>query len=117
MEQAQTVKVQQQALVNEAMTPVPGAALPSTDSGSFTTPADRGERQRHEDHRTVLFLMLFRVVLASVLLLCAIMLVEFSIESERLSTKFSRFLFLLLSGTYAASLSYALLLPRIRHLV
>jgi two-component system, NtrC family, sensor histidine kinase PilS len=117
MEQAQPVKVQQQALVNEAMTPVPGAHMPGTESGSFTSPADRGERQRHEDHRTVLFLMLFRVVLASVLLLCAIMLVEFSIESERLSTGFTRFLFLLLSGAYGASLSYALLLPRIRHLV
>jgi hypothetical protein len=61
--------------------------------------------------------MLFRVVLASVLLLCAISLVLSQGNTESFGRAFAQFLFGLLGLAYAVTLVYALVLPRIKHLV
>ncbi len=78
---------------------------------------ERRARQYREDYRTVLYLMLFRVVLASVLLLCAISLVLSQGDTESFGRAFARFLFGLLGLAYAVTLVYALVLPRVKHLV
>jgi two-component system, NtrC family, sensor histidine kinase PilS len=94
-------------------TPVP-APVATPESGSFTTGK---ARQRGEDYRTVLYLMLFRVVLASVLLLCAVSLTLSIGNPETFGRAFARFLFGLLGVAYAATLVYALVLPRVKQLV
>jgi two-component system sensor histidine kinase PilS (NtrC family) len=91
---------------------IPSAPDPDLESGPIQPP-----RQPTEDYRTVVYLMLFRVVLASVLLLCAISLAVTHGEIDGLDRHFARFLFGLLALAYGATLVYALLLPRIEHLV
>jgi two-component system sensor histidine kinase PilS (NtrC family) len=96
-----------------AASSIPAAPDPDLESGRPVQPP----RQPTEDYRTVVYLMLFRVVLASVLLLCAISLAVTHGNTESLSRVFARFLFGLLALAYAATIVYALLLPRIEHLV
>jgi two-component system sensor histidine kinase PilS (NtrC family) len=98
--------------------PPPTAPLPPLRSTPFGGLAvERADRQRVEDFRTVLYLMLFRVVLASVLLLGAVSL-TLSQEVEGAEGRaFARFSFGLLASAYAATLLYAGILRRVRHLV
>jgi two-component system sensor histidine kinase PilS (NtrC family) len=97
---------------------IPAAPVATPDSAAFAAAAgERRARQRGEDYRTVLYLMLFRVVLASVLLLCAISLVLSQGNTETFGRSFARFLFGLLGLAYAVTLIYALVLPRVQHLV
>jgi two-component system, NtrC family, sensor histidine kinase PilS len=73
------------------------------------------ESQRGAALRTVTYLMLFRVVLATVLLLSVVALaLSFKAPAESLSSPFGRFVFALLGTTYLTSLGYALALRRIR---
>jgi hypothetical protein len=90
------------------------APVATPGSGSLVS---RQARQRGEDYRTVLYLMLFRVVLASVLLLCAVSLTLSIGNPETFGRAFARFLFGLLGVAYAATLVYALVLPRVQQLV
>ena len=95
-----------------AVAPIPSASDRDRESGPIQPP-----RQPTEDYRTVVYLMLFRVVLASVLLLCTISLAITHGTSDSLGRVFARFLFGLLALAYAATVVYAMLLPRIEHLV
>jgi two-component system, NtrC family, sensor histidine kinase PilS len=98
--------------------PPRGTPLAASRSGPFAdVAADRGIRPRVDEFRTVLTLMLFRVVLASVLLLGAVSLTQNHDQPEPLDGSFGRFGFGLLAFTYLASLVYALVLPRVRRLV
>ena len=94
-------------------TPTSGAFAAA---GAAAAAANEGRGIR-EDYRTVLYLMLFRVVLASVLLLCAVSLVLSQGDTESFGRAFARFLFGLLGLAYAVTLVYALVLPRVKHLV
>jgi two-component system sensor histidine kinase PilS (NtrC family) len=98
--------------------PPPTGPLPPLRSTPFAgLVVERADRQRVEDFRTVLYLMLFRVVLASVLLLGAVSL-TLSQEVEGLESRvFARFSFGLVAAAYAATLLYAAILRRVRHLV
>jgi two-component system, NtrC family, sensor histidine kinase PilS len=95
-----------------AVAPIPSASDRDRESGPIQPP-----RQPTEDYRTVVYLMLFRVVLASVLLLCTVSLAVTHGTSDSLGRVFARFLFGLLALAYAATVVYAILLPRIEHLV
>jgi two-component system sensor histidine kinase PilS (NtrC family) len=89
-------------------------AVPSTNS----VEAFRREREFNEDLRTVRGLMMFRVVLASVLLLCLVSIVLTTRgTSAGIAPPFGRFLFGLLGVAYAATIVYVVILPRVRDLV
>lgn len=65
--------------------------------------------------QTVTYLMLFRVAVATMLLL-SVVAVALSLDSlETLYGPFGRFVFALLAMTYAATLAYALTLKRLKH--
>jgi two-component system sensor histidine kinase PilS (NtrC family) len=76
------------------------------------------DREATEDRRTLRGLMLFRVVLASVLLLCLVSLVLTTRgEDTGIAPSFAFFLFGLLGVAYLATIVYAFILPRVQNLV
>lgn len=92
-------------------TPQPTLAVP----GAYATAT---EREATEDLRTVRGLMLFRLVLASVLLLCLVSLVITTRGEEGgIAPSFAKFLFGLLCAAYVATFAYAAVLPHVRNLV
>src|SRR5438105_941089 len=98
----------------------PSAPLPPLESAVYqriSPDTSAGDRQRGEDFRTVVYLMLFRLVLASVLLLGAVSLAVSNEDPQSLSRTFARFLFGLLGTAYLSTLVYAMLLRRVRELV
>lgn len=72
------------------------------------------ERRRAEALRTVTYLMLVRMALATVLMISVVILALVVGNLEALSGPFGRFVFALLATTYIATLAYALGLRRIR---
>jgi two-component system sensor histidine kinase PilS (NtrC family) len=99
-----------------ARRPTPGPLLPVP--GATVLATTRREREASEDLRTVRGLMMFRVVLASVLLLCLVSIVLTTRgTSAGIAPAFGRFLFTLLGVAYAATIVYVLILPRVRDLV
>ncbi len=68
-----------------------------------------------EDHKNLVYLMLIRVALATLLVLGALGIALTQDWVETLSRPFTRFTFGLLGLTYLASLIYALLLRHVRH--
>jgi two-component system sensor histidine kinase PilS (NtrC family) len=104
-----------------AAAPVPSAPLPGAASEGTGTypgvPQSAEERRRSEDRRTVSYLMLFRLVLATVLMLGAVSL-AWSLEApESLGRSFGWFTFGLLGATYLATLIYAVVLRQVANLV
>lgn len=97
-----------------ALTQAPLRALGPAPPPPFasTSPADR---ERSDVLQTVTYLMLFRVAVATMLLL-SVLAVALSLEDPlgNLSGPFGRFVFALLATTYLASLAYALTLSRIQ---
>jgi two-component system sensor histidine kinase PilS (NtrC family) len=97
---------------------VPAAAMQPVEATVLTQFPDGGkDRHRGEDFRTVVYLMLFRLVLASVLLLGAVSLAVSNEDPQSLSRTFARFLFGLLGATYFSTLIYVWVLRRVRDLV
>jgi two-component system, NtrC family, sensor histidine kinase PilS len=99
---------------------VPRSPTPPGALASGATPWGRRDRrgEEQEDSRTLRGLMLFRVVLASVLLLCLISIVLTNrTDPNRMARPFAQFLFGLLGVAYAATAVYAALLPRVKNLV
>jgi two-component system sensor histidine kinase PilS (NtrC family) len=96
---------------------VPGLPRRPTPS-PLRAPNGGRDRELSEDRRTIRGLMLFRVVLASVLLLCLVSLVLTTRGEEGgMARSFAFFLFALLGVSYTATLVYAMVLPRVRNLV
>jgi two-component system sensor histidine kinase PilS (NtrC family) len=89
-------------------TPTPVTELVETNS-SLDAAA------RSDAVQTVTYLMLFRVAVATMLLL-SVVVVALSLDSlETLYGPFGRFVFALLAMTYIATLAYALTLKRLKH--
>lgn len=104
-----------------AVAPSPRESLPEATSESTGTypgiPQAVDERRRREDFRTVTYLMLFRLVLATVLMLGAVSF-AWSLETpESLDRSLGWFTFGLLAATYLATLIYALTLRRVTNIV
>jgi two-component system, NtrC family, sensor histidine kinase PilS len=94
------------------------AVLPLAPSGTFPAVSDDGEtgtsaRQRQEDLRTVSLLMLFRLLVASLLLLGVFSLIISRDDPASIDQRFLRFAAGLLVASYAVTLIHAVLLPRI----
>jgi two-component system, NtrC family, sensor histidine kinase PilS len=90
-----------------ARTPTPVTEL--VDTHDLETAA------RADAVQTVTYLMLFRVAVATMLLL-SVVVVAVSLDSlETLYGPFGRFVFALLAMTYIATLAYALTLKRLKH--
>jgi len=85
----------------------------NADAHNPSAPARR--RSQRDQLRTVKYLMLFRVGLAS-FLLCLTVLGELTSgnASDGLASPFSRFVFALIAATYGASLVYAVAYTRVR---
>ncbi len=79
-------------------------------------PDNADAARRHDDLRTVTYLMLFRVALATLLLTGVVAVALTQDDSpENLGAPFSRFVFGLLVTTYVASLAYAVTLRFVRN--
>jgi two-component system, NtrC family, sensor histidine kinase PilS len=102
------VKAEARTDVSEfASTPTPVTEL--VDTHDIETAA------RADAVQTVTYLMLFRVAVATMLLL-SVVVVAVSLDSlETLYGPFGRFVFALLAMTYVATLAYALTLKRLKH--
>jgi len=102
----------------------PKAEVPAELSGFAGTPTpvtelvdthDLETAARADAVQTVTYLMLFRVAVATMLLL-SVVVVALSLDSlETLYGPFGRFVFALLAMTYIATLAYALTLKRLKH--
>jgi two-component system sensor histidine kinase PilS (NtrC family) len=77
-------------------------------------PAPDGERSRSDTLRTVKGLMLFRVGLATLLLITAVVSALSRGDLEDLARPFARFGFGLIALTYVASVAYGLVFARVR---
>jgi two-component system sensor histidine kinase PilS (NtrC family) len=87
----------------------------ATPAGSDDPAASRAGRRHHvEALRTVKYLMLFRVALATLLLAAVILATVSQGGAEALSRPFARFAFGLLATTYLASLGYGLAFRYVR---
>jgi two-component system sensor histidine kinase PilS (NtrC family) len=102
-----------------AATTDPSLNAASTDDEAGTSGAGSGQSRRDRRHRiealrTIKYLMLFRVALATLLLMAVVSAIVSQSGSEALSGSFARFAFALLTTTYLASLAYALFFRRVR---
>ncbi len=92
-----------------------------TDSAQDWAPGRAGRDKDQvavEDRRTLRGLMMFRIVLASVLLLCLVSLSWSTRNDEvRMAPDFALFLFGLLGFAYVVTMVYALLMRRVKNLV
>ncbi len=77
----------------------------------------RLNQRRQEAQRTVIYLMLFRVGLATLLLGSLVAVALLNGRAETLTGPSGRFALSLLVATYAVSLAYGLVLKRVRNLV
>ena len=100
----------------KATSPVPPVPSPTALTTS-TADEDRRDRHRQEAMRTVVYLMLFRVGLATLLLgsLVAVALINGS--AETLTGPSGRFALTLLVATYSVSLAYGLALKWVKNLL
>ncbi len=90
------------------------AVMPRTESPILGSPASLVRQTRRDARRTVLYLMLFRVGLATFLLGAMVVVALLQERPESLSWPFARFVFALLAATYLATLVYALALRRVK---
>jgi len=102
------VKAETTEVSDLARTPTPVTELVETHSTIDAA-------ARSDAVQTVTYLMLFRVAVATMLLL-SVVVVALSLDSlETLYGPFGRFVFALLAMTYIATLAYALTLKRLKH--
>ncbi len=93
----------------------PSPAVPRQSAAFPATPILRAQQERNEVQQTVTYLMVFRVGLATMLLLSLVaMALGLQDTVENLSGPFGRFVFALLATVYTATLAYAITLKRVR---
>ncbi len=87
-----------------------------TSGKALTARGERASQDRDlkESLRTITYLMLFRVGLATMLLLAVVATAVGEHRLDSLNGPFARFAFALLTTTYVATLAYALALKRVR---
>jgi len=97
------------ASLESEVTPLPAPA-------GVTVSLERAARLKHARAlRTVIYLMLFRVGIATLLMVSVVSIALMDKSPERLAGPFGRFIFLLLAITYLASVVYGLRLKTIRN--
>lgn len=99
----------------ETTTALAGATVPVAPAGQHRLPEpSAAEQQRADALRTLTYLMLFRVALATLLLLSVLTVALTADTLDSLSGPFGRFISALLAATYLVSIGYALTLKRVR---
>ncbi len=96
-------------------TPAVTTPAPSASASVTGARAAADETSLAEAIRTITYLMLFRVGLATALLLAVVATAFGARRMDTLSGPYARFAFGLLTVTYGATLAYALVLKRIRN--